>query len=73
MDNKIVSTFANTIDKRMEGILSWYDSRITTGPLEGFNNKIKAFKRAAYGYRDMDFFGLRILFLHETKFNLNGV
>ena len=71
--NKTVNTFANTIEKRIEGILSWYDSRITSGPLEGFNNKIKAFKRAAYGYRDMDFFGLRVLFLHETKFNLNGV
>ena len=72
MKNKIVSTFANTIERRMEGILCWYDSRITTGPLEGFNNKIKVFKRAAHGYRDMDFFGLRILFLHETKFKLNG-
>lgn len=73
MNNKIVTTFANTIEKRLGGILSWYDFRITTGPLEGFNNKIKAFKRAAYGYRDLDFFGLRILFLHETKFKINGV
>ena len=27
---------------------------------------------AAYGYRDMAFFGLRLLFLHETEFKLSG-
>ena len=72
MSNAFVSSFAKTIEKRVDGILAWYDYRITTGPLEGLNNKIKTFKRAAYGYRDMEFFGLRILFLHETSFKLNG-
>ncbi len=73
MGNSHVTRFANTIEKRIEQVLAWYDCPITTGPLEGLNNKIKTFKRAAYGYRDMVFFGLRLMFLHETKLQLTGV
>ncbi|MBA6418862.1 transposase, partial [Pseudomonas sp. 5Ae-yellow] len=31
-----------------------------TGQLEGINNKIKVIKRMAYGYRDTDYFFLKI-------------
>ena len=65
MGNKHVSRFADTVKQHREGILAWYDHPITTGPLEGTNNKIKVLKRMAYGYRDAEFFKLRILFLHE--------
>jgi len=41
-----------------------YDYQISTGPLEGFNNKIKTMKRQAYGFRDMEFFKLKIKVLH---------
>lgn len=69
---KPVSTFAKTVEDRLEPILAWYDHPITSGPIEGVNNKIKVLKRNAYGYRDPDFFALRLLFLHETKLNLAG-
>lgn len=69
---RVVSRFARTIEAARDFILSWYDHPITTGPLEGLNNKIKVLKRVAYGYRDLDFFSLRILFLHQTQFNLSG-
>ena len=39
-----------------------------TGPLEGTNNKIKTMKRQAYGFRDKEFFKLKILAIHETKY-----
>jgi transposase len=68
-----VLRFAKTVETRIDYILSWYDHRITTGPLEGLNNKIKVLKRVAYGYRDMEFFSLRILFLHESTHQLTGV
>ena len=68
-----VLRFAKTVEKRIDNILSWYDHRITTGPLEGLNNKIKVLKPVAYGYRDMEFFGLRIMFLHESTYQLTGV
>lgn len=72
MGNRHVTTFANTIASHIDRILAWYDHPITTGPLEGINNKIKVLKRTAYGYRDTEFFILRLLFLHETKLNLSG-
>ena len=38
--------------KHREGILAWYDMRITTAMVEGINNKIKVMKREAYGFTD---------------------
>jgi len=73
VENPHLTRFAKTVRKRREAILAWYDAPITTGPLEGLNNKIKVLKRTAYGYRDQVFFGLRLFFLHETKFRLSGV
>ncbi|MFC6363361.1 transposase, partial [Tatumella punctata] len=34
--------------------------RLNTSMLEGMNNKIKVLKRMAYGYRDNDYFFLKI-------------
>lgn len=63
---------AKTLEKHREGILNWYDHPISTGPLEGINNKIDTLKRQAYGYRDMEFFELRIKALHNSKYALTG-
>jgi transposase len=65
--------FAKTIHEHWEGLLAYFDHPITTGPLEGVNNSIKVMKRKAYGYRDVDFFKLRILFIHECKSKFVGV
>ena len=54
------------------GILAWYDHPISSGRMEGTNNKIKTMKRQAYGYRDMEFFKLRIMGIHEAKYALAG-
>ena len=61
-----------TLAAHKSGILNWYDHNISSGPLEGTNNKIKVMKRMAYGYRDMEFFKLRILAIHEAKYVLTG-
>jgi transposase len=53
-------------------ILAWYDFPISTGPLEGTNNKIKTLQRQAFGFREKTFFKLKILALHETKYALTG-
>jgi transposase len=45
---------------------------ISSGPLEGTNNKIKTMKRQAYGFRDREFFKLKILAIHETRYALVG-
>jgi len=64
--------FAKTLRLHALGILAWYDYPISTGPLEGTNNKIKTMKRQAYGFRDHEFFKLKILALHQTKYALVG-
>ena len=64
--------FAATLEDYQEGILAYYKHPISTGPLEGTNNKIKTMKRQAYGFRDPEFFKLKILGLHETKHALVG-
>jgi transposase len=68
----VLQKFAATLAMHRTGILAYYDYRISTGPLEGTNNKIKTMQRQAYGYRDREFFKLKILALHETKYALVG-
>ena len=55
-----------------KGILAFYDYPISTGPLEGTNNKIKTMKRQAYGFRDQGFFKLKIMTVHLTRYALIG-
>lgn len=68
----ILKTFSKTVELHKAAILACYDYKISTGPLEGFNNKIKTMKRQAYGFRDMEFFKLKIKALHQTKYALVG-
>ena len=56
--------FAKSLRDHAHGILAWFDYEISTGPLEGLNNKIKNIKRMAYGFRNMDYFKLKILACH---------
>lgn len=69
---RILIKFAATLLLHASGILAWYDHPISTGPLEGINNKIKTMKRQAYGFRDQEFLRLKILGIHETKYALVG-
>jgi transposase len=64
--------FASTLEDHQEGILNYYNYRISTGPLEGTNTKIQAMKRQAYGFRDMAFYKLKILGIHESQYALVG-
>ena len=68
----MLQQFARTLEEHRDGILAYYDYRISTGPLEGVNNKIKTLNRQAYGYRDREFFKLKILGLHQMKYALLG-
>jgi transposase len=68
----MLERFAATLREHREGILNYYNHRISTGPLEGVNTKIQAMKRQAFGFRDPEFFKLKILGLHKTKYALVG-
>lgn len=63
---------ARTLQRRAKYLLSYFEHPITTGPLEGLNNKIKVLKRQAYGFRDLHYFKLRLAFIHESTPALPG-
>lgn len=55
--------FAELKEKRMDGLVAHAAFQISTGKLEGFNNKIKVAKRTGYGYRNDDYFFTLIRYL----------
>jgi transposase len=52
--------FARRLGERIEGVINHCRYPLNNGVLEGMNNKIKVLKRMAYGYRDDDYFFLKI-------------
>jgi len=69
---RILQQFAKTLQAHRRGLLAWYDFRISTGPLEGVNNKVRTLQRTAYGYRDQEYFRLKLHALHTTRYALIG-
>jgi len=69
---KILQQMGKTLAAHRSGLLAYYDVMITSGPMEGTNNKIKTMKRQAYGFRDQEFFKLKIRAIHETRYELIG-
>jgi transposase len=69
---RMLKQFAKTLAAKRSGLLAYYDFRISSGPLEGTNNKIRTMQRAAYGYRDQEYFVLKIYGLHKVKYALVG-
>lgn len=62
---------AVTVKTYKKGILAWYDCHLSTGKVEGINNKIKVMKRNAYGFRDEKYFTLRLYALHDCRITRN--
>lgn len=52
--------FARSLKKYIPGILSHCRWPLHTSVLEGINNKIKVIKRMAYGFRDDEYFFLKV-------------
>jgi transposase len=69
---RMLKKFAHTLAAHRNQILNFYDYRISTGPLEGTNTKIRVMQRQAYGFRHTEFFKLKIYALHETRHQLVG-
>ena len=63
---------AKTLQTHASGILAYAQHPITTGRLEGINNKIKTLSKRSYGFHDENFFILRLLSLHHSKYKLLG-
>ena len=69
---RILKTMAKTLTRHRAGLLAYYDVPLSSGRMEGTNNKIKTMRRQAYGFRDREFFELKILAIHETRYALVG-
>lgn len=63
--------FAKIKFPRLPGLIAHATFPISTGKLEGFNNKIKVAKRIGYGYRNEDYFFklIRFLSLPSSKYS----
>lgn len=63
---------AKTLMLHAQGILNWWEHRISNGRMEGINNKIKTLLRQTYGLRDERYFTLKLFSLHDSRLALLG-
>lgn len=54
-------SFYNMLKRYLYGVTAFFRYQYTNSTAEGINNKIKVLKRMAYGYRDQEYFKLKIL------------
>src|SRR3990167_4704590 len=73
-----VETFriiAKSFWDKLQYIVNWFRKKISSAISEGINNKIKRLKRMAYGYKDIEYFRLKIHqhcgLLNPRRFQLN--
>lgn len=65
---KELEEMAKTIENNLTGITAyWRMAGLTNSSMEGFNNKIRWLIRQAYGFRDDEYFTLKIYNLPNTK------
>ena len=69
---RALQQFARMLLANQDKLLAWYDHPISSGKMEGTNNKIKTMQRMHYGLRDKDFFKLKLFQIHATKYALVG-
>lgn len=58
---KVYSKAITTIRNHLDGISNYFRNRITSGAMEGINNRIKLIKRQAYGFVNFNNFRERLL------------
>lgn len=56
-----LKSFCRKIIKRLDTILNWFDDPISNGLAEGINNVIKSVLKRGYGYKDFDYFRMKVL------------
>lgn len=65
--NELVD-MAKTIENNLEGITAyWKTNALSNASMEGFNNKVRWLIRQSYGFRDKDYFILKVYNLPNTK------
>ena len=57
-----ILSFCDTVERHLMGIVYHAKFPISSGKVEGVNNMIKTLRRKVYGYRDTEYFFLKIKF-----------
>jgi len=57
---EVFKILAQSFSQKMQYIINWFKKKVSSAISEGFNNKIKRLKRMAYGYKDIEYFRLKI-------------
>ena len=55
-----VAKVGRMLGRHRDGLLAYHRKKISNGPLEGLNLKINVLRRSRYGFRDLEYFGLKI-------------
>ncbi len=63
--------FGNLLDSHFEGIIAHATYKISSGKIEGINQKIKTLRRHGYGYPDDEYFFLKIMDASRNKYVRN--
>jgi len=63
--------FAKMLNSHFDGIVSHAIHGISTGKIEGINNKIKTLRRQGYGYPDDEYFFLKIIDASRQRYTRN--
>ena len=69
--NKHLLWFGKLLDTHFEGIIAHATYKISSGKIEGINQKIKTLRRHGYGYPDDEYFFLKIMDKSRKKYVRN--
>lgn len=61
LNNRHLNKYLKQLTRHFDNTISFFAHRLSSGIVEGINNKIKLIKRAAYGYRNFENFRLRVM------------
>lgn len=71
--NKHFCWFANLLENHYDGVIAHASLQITSGKIEGINNKIKVVRRIAYGFHDDEYFFLKVIDASRREYVRNPV
>ena len=69
--NKHLLWFGKLLDTHFEGIIAQATYKISSGKIEGINQKTKTLRRHGYGYPDDEYFFLKIMDMSRKKYVRN--
>ena len=58
---KLFPEFRKTLANWADRITNYFHQRTTSGIVDGINNKIKLIKRRAFGFRNFEYFRIRVM------------